>query len=430
MDYFAYKDGALWCEDVPVSRMAEEMGTPLWVYSQRTILHHFEQIKRAFAEVDPLVCYSVKANGNLSICRLLAEAGAGFDVVSGGELYRVLEAGGDGSRVVFAGVGKSDTEIDAALDAGVALFDVESGQELETVSRLAEARGRFAPVALRVNPDVDAHTHEKITTGLHENKFGLDEANARRAMARATALPGVDLVGVHMHIGSQITSVEPYALAMEKAVAMVRAARDMGHDVRWLNIGGGFGIHYRDSEARSAVDFARVIVPFVVESGCRLILEPGRFIVGNAGVLVSRVLYTKLSTSKRFVIQDAAMTDLIRPTLYGAFHRIWPVCPGDRFLPAPKEGMAIPGTVVSDVVGPVCESGDFLAKDRPLPPVERGDLLAVFSAGAYGMVMSSNYNSRPRAAEVLVDGDRYRCVRRRETYADLVQAELGPTDGD
>ena len=430
MDYFAYTNGDLWCERVRVSELADRFGTPLWVYSQRTVLHHFDQIRQAFAAVDPLICYSMKANGNLSVCRVLTEAGAGFDVVSGGELYRALKAGGVGPKIVFAGVGKSDEEIRAGLDVGVTMFNVESIEELENISRIADADGRTAPVALRINPDVDAHTHEKMTTGLYENKFGMDESSARQAMEMIRRLPGVDLVGVHMHIGSQITTVEPYGLAMEKAVAMVHAARDLGHDVRRLNVGGGFGIHYHGDEARHAADFAHVIVPFVQECGCRLTLEPGRFIVGNAGVLVGRVLYVKQGATKRFVIQDAAMTDLIRPTLYGAFHRVWPVSPGEQFLPAPKDDRTLPGTVRCDVVGPVCESGDFLAKDRALPPVRRGDLLATFSAGAYGMVMSSNYNARPRAAEVLVDGERFRCVRRRETYEDLIQPELGPTNGD
>jgi len=424
MDFFEYRDGQLFCEEVPVRTLADEFGTPLWVYSRRTVLHHYHRIAEAFAEVQPLICYSIKANSNLALCRVLAEAGSGFDVVSGGELWRALKAGGRGDRIVFAGVGKTPAEIAEALDAGVLMFNVESAAELETVNRVAVEKNTVAPVALRINPDIDPKTHTYITTGKKETKFGLDLETAGQAGRAALQMPGVEMKGVHLHIGSQITTVDPYAEAVEKGVAFVRTLRDMGHSIRWLNMGGGFGIHYKQQEARTAAEFARVVLPFVREAGCRLVLEPGRFVVGNAGILVSRVLYTKPSGGKMFVIQDAAMNDLVRPALYGGFHRIWPVQLTDGTLPPADYEAKLPGTVACDVVGPVCESGDFLAKDRRLPPTAGGDLLATFSAGAYGMVMSSNYNSRPRAAEVLVDGDGYRCVRRRETYEDLVAPEL------
>ena len=426
MEPFQYRDRQLYCEDVPVAELAARFGTPLYVYSQSAILETLKSLRSAFADVDPLVCYAVKANSNLGILKVMAEHGSGFDVVSGGELHRVKLAGGDPERTVFAGVGKTDDEIVAGLEAGVLMFNVESEGELEAITRVAAAMNRVAPIALRVNPDVDPRTHRYTSTGKKESKFGMDIARSLRVAEAALAMSSVRMIGMHMHIGSQITTTEPYAGAVAKGVEVIGQLRRMGHPIGWYNMGGGFGIAYKKSEARSIAEFAAAILPGVKATGCRLAIEPGRVIAGNAGILVSRVLYTKQSGDKRFLIQDAAMNDLIRPALYESFHRIWPVvaAPG---LPAPPDDFeaAIPGTEPWDVVGPVCESGDFLAKDRSLPQLDRGDLIAIFSAGAYGMVMASNYNTRPRAAEVLVALRQSRLVRRRETYEDLVSQEVG-----
>ncbi|MGB0068759.1 MAG: diaminopimelate decarboxylase [Isosphaeraceae bacterium] len=426
MEPFQYHDRQLYCEDVPVAELAARYGTPLYVYSQSAILETLNSLRSAFADVDPLVCYSVKANSNLGILKVMAEHGSGFDVVSGGELHRVKLAGGDPERTVFAGVGKTDDEIVAGLEAGVLMFNVESEGELEAITRVAAAMNRVAPIALRVNPDVDPRTHRYTSTGKKESKFGMDIERSLRVAEAALAMSSVRMIGMHMHIGSQITTTEPYAGAVAKGVEVIGQLRRMGHPIGWYNMGGGFGIAYKKSEARSIAEFAAAILPGVKAAGCRLAIEPGRVIAGNAGILVSRVLYTKQSGDKRFLIQDAAMNDLIRPALYESFHRIWPVvaAPG---LPAPPDDFeaAIPGTEPWDVVGPVCESGDFLAKDRSLPQLDRGDLIAIFSAGAYGMVMASNYNTRPRAAEVLVALRQSRLVRRRETYEDLVSQEVG-----
>ncbi len=426
MEPFHYRNRQLYCEDVPVAELADRFGTPLYVYSQGAILETLKSLQAAFAEVDPLVCYSVKACSNLSILKVMAEHGSGFDVVSGGELYRVGMAGGDPAKTVFAGVGKTDAEIAAGLDAGVLMFNVESEAELEAISRVASAKQRVAPIALRVNPDVDPKTHRYISTGKKESKFGMDIERSLRVAEAAVAIPSVRMIGMHMHIGSQITTTEPYAGAVAKGVELIARLRGMGHPIGWYNMGGGYGIAYKGKEARPIREFAAAIVPGVKAAGCQLAIEPGRVIAGNAGILVSRVLYTKQSGDKRFLIQDAAMNDLIRPALYESFHRIWPVAV-PAGLPAPPDDFesAIAGTEPWDVVGPVCESGDFLAKDRLLPRLSRGDLIAIFSAGAYGMVMASNYNTRPRAAEVLVAEGQSRLVRRRETYEDLVSQEIG-----
>ncbi len=424
MDHFHYRGGQLYCEDLPVADLAEQFGTPLYVYSQAAFLDTFNALRTAFAAVDPLICYAMKANSNLGILKMLAERGSGFDVVSGGELYRVVAAGGDPGKTVFAGVGKTDEEIEEALVAGVLMFNVESEEELENIARVASQAGKVAPIALRVNPDVDPKTHRYISTGKKESKFGMDIDRALRVAESAVKIPSLTMIGMHMHIGSQITTVEPYAGAVAKGVDIIEKLRKMGHPVRWYNVGGGFGIDYKAHEAKPIQAFADVIVPAVQSTGCRLAMEPGRVMSGNAGILVSRVLYTKQSGEKRFLIQDAAMNDLIRPALYESFHKIWPVSVPSG-LPAPPDDFegAIAGTDPWDVVGPVCESGDFLAKDRALPRLERGALLATFSAGAYGMVMASNYNTRPRAAEVLVEGTNARLVRRRETYDDLILQE-------
>jgi diaminopimelate decarboxylase len=425
MDYFHYTNRVLHCEDLPISTLAERYGTPLYVYSQRTLLHHLQQLKQAFATVDTLVCYSIKTNPNVSLCRLMAQHGAGFDVTSGGELYRALRAGGTGSRIVFAGVGKTEAEIRYGFESNVLMFNAESEGELLALADVARSLGRVASVALRVNPDLPPKTHVKTDTSVKGVKFGLDIDTVLEFAQRMVDNPHVRIRGLHMHLGSPILKTDPYRQGLEKGKVLIERLRQQGHQIDYVNMGGGFGIHYRKQEALPAEAFAEVIVPVVKAVGCKLILEPGRFIVGNAGILVSRVIYTKESGGKHFVIQDAAMNDLIRPTLYDSFHRIWPVAPAAGF-PAPPEDYEadIPGTIKNDVVGPVCESGDFLARERRLPPVARGDLLATFSAGAYGMAMSSNYNSRLRAAEVLVDGASDRLIRRRETYEDLVRPEV------
>jgi len=425
MDHFQYRNRVLYCDDVPVPELAQTYGTPLYVYSQKTLLHHLAQLQRAFAAVEPLICYSIKTNPNIHLARLMAEHGTGFDVTSGGELFRALKAGGAGPMIVFAGAGKTDDEMSYGLDVGALMFNVESEGELLALADLARGMGKVAQVALRVNPDLPPKTHAKTDTSVKGVKFGLDIDTVLEFAQKMVGHPHVKITGLHMHLGSPILSVQPYQLGIEKGMVLIEKLRKQGHEIKYINMGGGFGIHYRKQEALPAEAFARVIVPAVKQLGCRLILEPGRFIVGNAGILVSRVIYTKESGGKHFIIQDAAMNDLIRPTLYDAFHRVWPVAPAAGFPTPPEDYEAgIPGTIKSDVVGPVCESGDFLAKDRRLPPVRRGDLLATFSAGAYGMAMSSNYNGRPRAAEVLVDGSTSRLIRRRETFEDLIRAEV------
>ena len=432
MDHFGYRDRTLFCEDVPVPELAAQYGTPLYVYSQAALISQLKDVQTAFAEAKPVICYSVKANGNLSLCRLMGQNGSGFDVTSQGEFQRALKAGPVGAKIVFAGVGKSDTEIEFALTNGVFLFDVESEQELHAIGAVAQRLGVKANVALRVNPDLPPKTHVKTDTSVKGVKFGLDIETIIDVAHGVVGHPGLAVVGLHMHLGSPILKAEPYRQGCEKGGALIRAFRAQGHDIKYLNMGGGFGISYRKDEAKPASAFAEVILPAVRETGCQLILEPGRFIVGNAAILLSRVVFTKDTGGKHYIIQDAAMNDLIRPTLYGSFHRVWPVTPaadvpvtpdvnGDPDDPDPFRAM--PNCFNQDVVGPVCESGDYLAKDRPLPAVKRGDLLAVFSAGAYGMAMASNYNSRVRAAEVLVTGRTHRLIRRRETFADLVACE-------
>ncbi|AWM37501.1 Diaminopimelate decarboxylase [Gemmata obscuriglobus] len=432
MDHFDYRDRTLFCEDVPVPELAEKYGTPLYVYSEAALVANLNEVQTAFRDANPVICYSVKANGNLSICRLMGQHGSGFDVTSQGEFQRALKAGPAAAKVVFAGVGKTDSEIEFALKNGVFLFDVESEQELHAIGAVAQKLGVKADVALRVNPDLPPKTHVKTDTSVKGVKFGLDIETIVDVAKGVVGHPGLSVVGLHMHLGSPILKADPYRMGAEKGLGLIKQFRAQGHDIKYLNMGGGFGINYRKDEAKPASAFADVILPVVKESGCQLILEPGRFIVGNAAVLLSRVVFTKSTGGKHYVIQDAAMNDLIRPTLYGSFHRIWPVAPaagvpvtpdvnGDPDDPQPFREM--PNCFKQDVVGPVCESGDYLAKDRPLPGLTRGDLLAVFSAGAYGMTMSSNYNSRCRAAEVLVSGRTHRLIRRRETFADLVACE-------
>lgn len=408
-----------------MAALAAEHGTPLFVYSQASLLTQLREIQEAFAPAQPLICYSIKSNPNLHIARLLGRHGCGFDVTSGGELYRALAAGGVGSRIVFAGVGKTARELRSGMEHDVVLFNVESEEELHALERVAESFGKAAPIALRVNPDLPPKTHAKTDTSVKGVKFGLDIETVLDVARSVVANQHVRIIGLHMHLGSPILSAAPYAAGARKAIELIAQLRSQGHAIRYLNMGGGFGISYRGQESLPARAYAEAILPAVRETGCQLILEPGRVIVGNSGILVTRVIYTKESGGKRFVIQDGGMNDLIRPTLYEAFHRIWPVVPAGT-APAMPENFEseIPGTELIDVVGPVCETGDFFARDRRLPPLASGDLLAVFSAGAYGMSMSSNYNSRPRAAEVMVDGQTHRLIRRRETYEDLVRAEV------
>ncbi len=418
MDHFRHDDGQLWCERVPLAPLAGAVGTPAFVYSAATMRDHVTRLHQAFDGLDPLICYAVKANGNLAVLKLLQESGCGFDVVSGGELERVLAIGADPARVVFAGVGKTEDEMDAAIRAGVLMFNVESEEELEVLADRAGVLGKTAGVAVRVNPDVDAQTHHHITTGKKENKFGVDLERGEALARRAIAHPAMSLRGIHCHIGSQITDVAPYRAAMEAATGLAAALKPDAPDLEWLNMGGGYGIYYGDDSAPDLVDYAQAVRPVVANSGLKLVMEPGRVIVGNAGALLTRVLFNKRTDARRFVIVDAGMNDLVRPSLYEGYHRMWPAV-GDAPPPLGSES----GDEPCDIVGPVCESTDFFAKNRPLPAMERGDVLAIMSVGAYAFSMSSNYNDRPRPPEVLVDGDEYAIVRERETYEDLLRRE-------
>jgi len=424
MDDFGYNDAILYCEEIPIPVLARQYGTPLYVYSTSTLLGHWKRFRDAFAPLSATICFSVKCCQNLAILQLLRDNGASFDVVSGGELSRVLEAGGNPKSVVFAGVGKTDDEIRQALRTGIGWFNVESEAELENISAIAASMNVTARAALRVNPDVDPHTHLYTTTGKRETKFGVDLDCARRVFREFHGRTGLNLCGLHLHIGSPVNSVEPYVRAIFAALSLIEELRRDGHSIQAMNIGGGFGAHYLGSEAPPAGAYAAALIPMLERSGLQVYLEPGRCIAANAGVLIARTIYTKSSGDRRFIIVDASITELIRPALYGAYHFAWPVAPAGGLTPPSRVAdLRLEGTFTVDIVGPVCESGDFLAKDRRLPPIERGDLICLFSAGAYGMVMSSQYNSRPRAAEVLVDGSSARLIRRRETYDDLVAAE-------
>jgi diaminopimelate decarboxylase len=416
-DAFPRSGGRLHCEGVALERIAEAVGTPTYVYSASALAEAYDAFDAAFSGVPHTLCYSIKSNMNLAVVRLLVRRGAGVDVTSGGELFRALRAGAEAERIVYSGVGKTDAEIDAALAAGVRLFNVESRAELRRIDARAAAAGCIAPVAFRVNPDVDPKTHPYISTGLRTSKFGIPIAEATGAYAEAKALDHVRVMGVDCHIGSQLTSTEPFADALARIRALVLELRAAGHTISVVDVGGGLGVAYAEEERPPSVpEYARVVREALDGLGCELVLEPGRSITAPAGVLLTRVLYEKTNEEKRFVVVDAAMNDLIRPALYQAYQEIEPVGP-------PREARH-----KVDVVGPVCESADFLARDRELPALERGDLLAVRSAGAYGFVMSSNYNGRRRAAEILVRGDRFAVVRERESYEDLVRGESIPED--
>jgi len=416
MHFFHYRAEELYCEDVSVSRISQEIGTPFYLYSYQTLERHFRVFDEAFTEVPHLICFAVKSNSNLAILRIFHREGAGFDIVSGGELYRVLKAGADPKKVVYAGVGKSPEEIRYALEVGILMFNVESFQELETIDLLAGQMGKQAPIALRVNPDIDPQTHPYISTGLRENKFGIDISRALDHYKMAKEKGNLDIIGIHTHIGSQITNAGPFVDTVRILGELIRELRSQGIEIRYIDLGGGLGITYKDEEPPSPQALAQALMPFIKPLDCTVILEPGRVLVGNAGVLITRVLYTKTGPEKNFVIVDAAMNDLIRPSLYGSYQHIQPVRLKGREMTPLKV----------DIVGPVCESADFLAKDRMLPPCQAGDLLAIMSAGAYGFSMASNYNSRPRVAEVLVRGDQYYIIRQRETYEDLVRGESIP----
>ena len=414
MHFFDYRDDELCCEGVTLGRIAAAVGTPTYVYSRATLQRHLRVFHEAFGRRPHLVCFSTKANSNLAVLRTLREGGAGFDVVSGGELFRVLRAGADPQRVVFSGVGKRPEEIREALEAGILMFNVESHGELLEVEHVAAALGTRARIALRVNPEVDARTHPYIATGLKQHKFGIPLADARAEYRFAASLPHLEVAGLDCHIGSQLTDMAPISDAVERVLQLHHELRAAALDIRYLDIGGGLGIRYDTERPPEPAEYAAAVVAVmdrVADQGLTIICEPGRSIVGNAGILLTRVLYVKESAGKTFVVVDAAMNDLIRPTLYGAFHEIRP---GVRRAGA---------SIRVDVVGPVCESSDFLARDRELLRPEPGDLLAVMSAGAYGFTMASNYNARPRAAEIMCDGSDFAVIRRRETYADLVRGE-------
>ena len=428
MHSFNYRDNKLFCEESDLAQIAEAYGTPLYVYSQHTVLDHFQRLNAALKGLDHEICYAVKANSNLSLLRLLAASGAGFDIVSGGELYKVLTSGGSASKCTFAGVGKTREEIAYALHNEVLSFNVESEGELLTIQEVAKSLDKIAPIALRVNPDVDAATHKYISTGKSQNKFGIGLDRIEAVYEIAAGLSHIKIVGIQTHIGSQIRESKPFVEALQKLVPLVKRLRER-YGIEFFSIGGGIGIVYEGSlesgreewwsdqttrQGMTIEEYINAVGPLLADIGIRVLLEPGRFLVGNAGILLCRVLYVKETPAKRFVIVDAGMNDLIRTALYDGYHEIIPIERNPKLDP-----------IIADVVGPVCESGDFFALDRKIAGCQAGDLLAVMSAGAYGFSMASNYNSRPFPAEVLVNGDNYQLIRRRQNYADLVELELG-----
>ena len=414
MHFFEYRNGQLHCEGIPVAEIAEKVGTPFYLYSYSTLVRHFTVFDHAFEGIPHLICYSAKANSNLALLRLFINLGGGVDVVSGGELYRAIKGGADPKKIVFSGVGKREDEIEYALKTEILMFNVESSQELRVINEVAGRIGKRASLSIRVNPDIDPRTHPYISTGLKQNKFGIDVLRAPMAYRLASQLPHVEVVGIDCHIGSQLVEVEPVVEALRRLKGLVKNLRKEGMEIRYLDLGGGLGITYEDEEPPHPVDYAASILEEIRGFGCTLILEPGRVIVGNAGILVSKVLYLKENEEKRFVIVDAGMNDLVRPSYYGSFHQI---------LPVKEEGRE---EIVADVVGPICESSDFLAKGRRIQRLNPGELIAVMSAGAYGFSMSTNYNSRPRVAEVLVRDDQMFVIRQREGYEDLVRGETIP----
>lgn len=416
MHDFEYRQGELYCEQVPVSRIAKEVGTPCYVYSYATLIRHFRAYDSAFRKIPHVIAFAMKSNSNLAILSLMAKEGSGVDIVSGGELFRALKAGVPASKIVFAGVGKTADEIREALKADILMFNIESSAELQAIQEVAVSLGKKARIALRINPDVDPKTHPYISTGMKKSKFGIAADRALQEYKMAASLSHIDVVGVHAHIGSQLTEVTPFVDSLKKVVGLIGTLKAQGINIRYLNIGGGLGITYSEEKPPLPQDLSDAISPIITDLGLTLVMEPGRVIVGNAGILVTKALYLKEGEAKSFVIVDAAMNDLIRPSLYGAYHEIKPV----------NEEAGHRAKQQVDIVGPVCESGDFLAKDRLLAAVKPGELMAVMSAGAYGFVMASNYNSRPRVPEVLVKGGEIHVIRERETFDDLVKGEMIP----
>ncbi|UCE84314.1 MAG: diaminopimelate decarboxylase [Deltaproteobacteria bacterium] len=414
MHHFDYREGELYCEEVPIETIAREVGTPFYCYSHATLTRHFHAFDAAFVEVDHLTCFSVKSCSNIAILHLFASLGAGMDIVSGGELHRALQAGVEPEKIVFSGVGKTEEEIVYALEKGILMFNLESPQEMLAVNECATRLGCRAPIAIRVNPDVDPKTHPYISTGLKQNKFGIDLEVSEEMYARAGKMSNLEIMGVGCHIGSQLTEVSPFLDTLRRLKLLIERLRKLNIQIRYLDLGGGLGITYSEEAPPHPSEYARVLLDEIDGLDCRLIFEPGRVIVGNAGILVTRVLYTKDGPVKNFLVVDAGMNDLARPSLYGSYHHIQPVVDQKR------------SEFQADVVGPICETTDFLARDRNLPRVEQGELLAVMSAGAYGFVMSSNYTSRPRPPEILVQGDRFEVIRARETYDDLLRGERLP----
>ena len=415
MHDFHYQDNQLFCESVPIEEIAHKVGTPCYIYSYHTLTRHFRAFDQAFDAIPHTIAYAMKANSNIAILRLMAMEGSGADIVSGGELFRAMKAGVPPTKIVFAGVGKSGDEIEQALKADILMFNVESAGELQSINEVAGHMGVRARVALRINPDIDPKTHPYISTGLKKSKFGIGADRALEEFKAAKALSHIEVVGVHCHIGSQLTELTPFTDALKKILSLIETLKVQGIDIRYLNIGGGLGITYSDEIPPHPKDLAAAISPLLQNLKCQLIMEPGRSIVGNAGIMVTRVLYNKETEAKQFVVVDAAMNDLLRPSLYEAYHEIQHVRkPSGKNLQT------------ADIVGPICESGDFLAKERAIPETHSGDLLAVMSAGAYGFTMASNYNSRPRVPEVLVNGHEIHVIRTRENYDDLIRGEVIP----
>ena len=419
MNHFEYRNGEMFAEGVPVKRIAKEVGTPAYVYSLATLKRHFRVFDQAFSKVPHIVCFSVKANSNIALLRAFAKEGSGFDIVSGGELFRALKAGGDPQKIVFSGVGKKKEEIEYALNCGILMFNVESEHEMVALNEIAGGVGKKAPISLRINPDVDPQTHPYISTGMKKAKFGVDIARSVESYKKAVSLPHLEVVGVDCHIGSQLTSISPFVDALARVReyldrVLVGSLKKEGAQIRYLDLGGGLGISYKDEMPPHPEEYANAIIGGLEGLNVTLILEPGRVIVGNAGILITEVQYLKETDEKKFVIVDGGMNDLIRPALYGSYQRIQPVVDGNG------------EKIVADVVGPICESGDFFAKDREISRPQRGDLLAVMSAGAYGFTMASNYNSHPKPPEVLVDGDHYYVIRARESLDDLIRGEEIP----
>jgi len=417
MHDFKYLQNYLYCEKVKLQELAEKFGTPLYVYSYNTLIDHYLKLKAAFKPVNPLICYSVKANSNLAILKALVSKGSGLDIVSGGELYRALKAGCPAERIVYASVGKTDKEIEEAVSKGILFFNVESKSELQNINRIAGKLKKHANVAIRINPDVEPKTHKFITTGTLTNKFGIDLKSAYDMLLLAGHYPNLEISGLHIHIGSQITEGDSFVAAITKVINFIGELKKAGVVLKYLNIGGGLGIVYDGEKPQTADKYAKKVLPILKKTKLKIIMEPGRFIVGNAGILIAKVQYVKSTPKKKFVIVDAGMNDLIRPSLYGAYHQINPLyIEDDKSIKLEKV----------DVVGPICESGDFFAKERKISAVIEGDYVAVMSAGAYGFSMSSNYNSRRKACEVMVKGDKFFEIRKRDSYEDLVRNEIIP----